>query len=257
MIIGLAQVEVLLLIVARLAGVFIAAPVFSARNFPVTAKVGFVVWISAVLWYVTPVAPRLPTQPLSLLITIFAEVALGFVIGFICNVLFIALQSAGEIIDLQMGLSVAQALDPVFGSVISVVGRLTFFVALVIFITLDGHHMVLAAFHQSFTALPVGKLAGFTSPDLVMQLLGLGATLWLTALKLAAPVVLLIFLADFTFGIVSRVAPQVNVFMLGFQVKPLLGLFGILLISPFLVKYIGRIIETFGQEFVRLMMIIK
>jgi flagellar biosynthetic protein FliR len=152
--------------------------------------------------------------------------------------------------DLQMGLSVATALDPVFGSVISIIGRLAFFTALIIFLTADGHHLVLSAFHQSFTYLPAGKMANFASPALALQMIELGSTLWLTAIKLAAPAVLLIFLSDFTFGIVSRVAPQVNVFMLGFQVKPSLGLLGILLSLPFIVKYINRLIEFMAEQMV-------
>jgi flagellar biosynthetic protein FliR len=179
------------------------------------------------------------------------------VIGFVCNFLFIAIQSAGELIDMQMGLSVATTLDPIFGAVISIVGRLTFFVALIIFFTLNGHHLILSAFHQSFTTIPAGKIADFTSYNLVNQIIALGTALWTTAVKLAGPVLLLIFISDFTFGIVSRVAPQVNVFMLGFQVKPLLGLFGISLMLPLVVRYISNLVEIIGEQIVQLLMIIK
>jgi len=257
MIISVAQIEVLVFILARIAGVFIQAPLFSSRSFPATAKIAFAVWLSIILWFVTPVSPTLPGSLFSFALTATAEVAFGFLIGFICNLIFIAIQSAGEIIDLQMGLSVASALDPVFGSVISIIGRLTFFTALVVFILFNGHHLLLSAFHQSFSVLPAGKIANFTSYQLTAQLMNLGAALWMTAIKLAAPAILLIFLSDFTFGIVSRVAPQVNVFMLGFQVKPMLGLFGILLTLPFLIKYIGKLLEIMGQNTVQLFTILK
>lgn len=257
MIINLAQIEIFLFILARIAGVFIQAPLFSSRSFPTSAKTAFAVWLAIVLWFVTPVAPRLPTSFMFFLITLAAEVALGFVIGFICNLIFIAVQSAGEIIDLQMGLSVATALDPVFGAVISVIGRLTFFVALIVFIVMDGHHLLLSAFHQSFSVFPAGKIANFATYNLAEQMIGLGGMLWMTAIKIAAPILLLIFLSDFTFGIVSRVAPQVNVFMLGFQVKPILGIFGLSLTLPFLIRYIGKLIETMGTEVVKLFAILK
>lgn len=257
MILTLAQLEVFFFILARLAGVFLQAPLFNSRSFPAAAKIAFAIWLSIVLWFVTPVFSVLPTTVFGFILTLAAEVALGFTIGFICNVLFIALQSAGEMMDLQMGLSVAQALDPVFGSVISVVGRLIFFTALITFISFDGHHLLLSAFHQSFTALPAGKIANFATYNLTEQILGLGSTLWMTAIKLAAPIILLIFLSDFTFGIVSRVAPQVNVFMLGFQVKPMLGLFGVLLTLPFLIKYVGKLIETMAEEIIKLLAILR
>jgi flagellar biosynthetic protein FliR len=257
MIITLQQLVVFFLIIGRIAGVFIQAPIFNSRSFPFFAKTAIAIWISIVIWFVTPIYQTLPESLFGIILALIFEVGIGFIIGFIVNIIFIAIQSAGEIMDLQMGLSVATALDPVFGAVISVIGRLAFFIALIIFITADGHHLILSAFHQSFTALPVGKMANFSSPNLAMQIIELGSTLWLTAIKLAAPAVLLIFISDFTFGIVSRVAPQVNVFMLGFQVKPSLGLLGILLSLPFIVKYINKLIEFMAEQLVLLSTTIK
>lgn len=245
------------MIVGRVAGVFIQAPIFNSRSFPMFGKTALAVWLSLLLWFVTPVHTTLPDSFFLILLSLIFEVALGFTIGFICNIIFIAVQSAGEVADMQMGLSVATALDPVFGAVISVIGRLAFYTALIVFIMADGHHLVLSAFHQSFTALPAGKMANFASPALAQQMIGLGSALWLTAIKLAAPVVLLIFISDFTFGIVSRVAPQVNVFMLGFQVKPSLGLIGLMLSMPFIVKYINRLIEFMAQQMIVLANAVK
>ncbi|MFC1637586.1 flagellar biosynthetic protein FliR [Candidatus Margulisiibacteriota bacterium] len=250
MIITIGQIMVFFLIIGRIAGVFLQAPLFNSRSLPFVAKTAFAVWLSLLLWFVTPVYQNLPDSVSFFILTLAFEVGVGFVIGFICNVIFIAVQSAGEMADMQMGLSVATALDPVFGAVISVIGRLAFFMALVIFVMADGHHLVLAAFHQSFVALPAGKLANFASPALAQQIISLGSMLWLTAIKLAAPAILLIFISDFTFGIVSRVAPQVNVFMLGFQVKPSLGLIGLLLSLPFIVKYINRLLEVMAEQLI-------
>ena len=252
MIITIQQLVVFFLIIGRVAGVFLQAPIFNSRSFPFFAKTAIAIWVSIVLWFVTPLHHTLPESLFAFIPSLIFEIAVGFIIGFICNIIFIAVQSAGEIMDLQMGLSVATALDPVFGAVISVIGRLAFFTALVIFIMADGHHLILSAFHQSFTALPVGKLANFSSPNLALQIIELGSTLWLTAIKLAAPVILIIFLSDFTFGIVSRVAPQVNVFMLGFQVKPSLGLLGILMTLPFIIKYINRLMGFMMEQLVLL-----
>ena len=257
MIISLEQLIVFLLIIGRIAGVFLQAPILNSRSFPFFGKTAIAIWTAIVLWFVTPVYETLPADLFTFILALVFEVAIGFVIGFIVNIIFLAVQSAGEIADLQMGLSVATALDPVFGSVISVIGRLAFFTALIVFITADGHHLVLSALHQSFTVLPAGKLANFSSPQLALQMIELGSTLWITAIKLAAPAVLLIFISDFTFGIVSRVAPQVNVFMLGFQVKPSLGLLGILMSLPFIVKYINRLIEFMAEQLLVLANTIK
>ncbi|MBU1867649.1 MAG: flagellar biosynthetic protein FliR [Candidatus Margulisbacteria bacterium] len=257
MIIPLDVIMVFFLVMARITGIFIQAPVLSARSFPAFGKTALVIWASFVLLYVIPLNQSLPTSLLGFILALILEIGIGYTIGFICNILFLAIQAAGELMDTQMGLSVASALDPVFGAQISVIGRTTFMLALTVFLIFDGHHMILSALNQSFTVLPAGKVPNFASPDLMMQMISLGSALWLSAVKLASPIILMIFLTDFAFGIVSRVAPQVNVFQLGFQLKPVVGLFGISLVAPFLVRYISKLIEVIGFELIKFLQFIK
>lgn len=258
MILALPQIEVFLFILARIAGIFIQAPVFSSRTFPSGAKMALAIWIAAVLWFVVPVNLSLMPVNFAGFITILViEVMIGFIIGFACNVIFLALQSAGELMDLQMGLSVSQAFDPLFGAAISIMGRLLFMVALMAFLLLDGHHLLLSVLHQSFRILPTPAAITLSSPALVTNIVSLGGMLWSIALQLAAPIILIIFLSDFAFGIVSRVAPQVNVFMLGFQVKPALGLLAFLFTLPLLIKHIATLLGLIAQEMLKLLTALK
>ncbi|OGC04893.1 flagellar biosynthetic protein FliR [candidate division WOR-1 bacterium RIFOXYA12_FULL_43_27] len=257
MIVSAGQVMSYLLMLARVGGLFVEAPLFNSRSIPVFLKVGIAVWFTASIWFVSPVTDTLPFSLFDFMLRLVNEAAIGFLIGFILNILFLALQAAGEIIDMQMGLSVASALDPVFGAVISVVGRFIFMTALFIFLIFNGHHLILTALQQSFTMIPAGKLANWTSPGLITEMIELGKMLWLTAIKIAGPVVLVIFLSDFAFGIVSRVAPQVNVFMLGFQVKPSLGLLTILFTFPLFIKQISKLLETSAEKILTVLMYIK
>jgi len=258
MIISEGQLFVFILVLARISGVFTMAPVFSTRSFPGIAKTAFAIWISFVLWFVIPVNPNLIPKTLAdFFVCMLAEVATGFLIGFVCNIIFIGVQAAGEIIDIQMGLSVAQAFDPVFGSSVSIVGRLFFYATLTTFFAINGHHLLLSVLHQSFSLLPLGTIPNLTSPKLVVQLMELGKTFWTIAIQLAGPILLIIFLSDFAFGIVSRVAPQVNVFSLGFQVKPMLGLIGILFCLPILVAHISSLLELMGEEMLKLMVALR
>jgi flagellar biosynthesis protein FliR len=155
-----------------------------------------------------------------------------------------------------MGLSVANALDPIFGSTVSIVGRLTFYTSLVIFLIINGHHMILSGLYESFRALPLGTLVNI-KPVFSNELLEVGVVFWQVAVQLAAPAVMVIFLSDFAFGIVSRVAPQVNVFMLGFQVKPTLGLWAILMTLPLFIRAISLLIGRMGEEIFRLFIILR
>jgi flagellar biosynthetic protein FliR len=258
MIISQLQLTVFFLIFARLAGLFIMAPAFSARTIPTLGKAALITWISIVLWFVAPIDLKaIPSTSLGFLIALVSEVAVGFTLGFICDMIFIAVQAAGELVDVQMGLSVAQSFDPIFGSTVTIIGKMFFYIALTMFFIVNGHHLLLSIIHQSFRLLPLGAVPNFASPQLVLDLIELGKTFWLIALQLSGPILLIIFLSDFTFGIVSRVAPQVNVFMLGFQVKPSLGLLGLLFLLPLFVTYLSNLLGVMGEEMLKAMAIMR
>lgn len=258
MVISLPQIEVFLFILARILGLFIQAPIFSNRTFPAFTKTAFAIWISIVFWFIVPVNLSLMPQNLFGFITALAcEVAIGFVLGFIGNTIFLAVQSAGEFIDLQMGLSVSQSFDPIFGASISIVGRMLFMVALMVFLMANGHHFILSVINQSFKMIEVPAQFNTGAPQAIEVLLDTGKFLWTTSLQLAGPIILVIFLSDFTFGIVSRVAPQVNVFMLGFQVKPVLGLLALLFSLPLFIKHISFLAGSMAEYMLRLLMAVK
>ncbi len=251
MVLTLPQIQVFLLIFARVVGIFIQAPVYSARTFPTLGKTALAVWISAAMWFSAPVEALPPNMPVFVFM-LMSEFMIGFVIGFVCNALFEALQSAGNLIDLQMGTSIASAMDPNTGAMSSMVGRLAFFMGLVVFLILNGHHMILAGVHHSFSVIPIGHTIHF-SAGLALQVVEAVSSLFLIALQLAVPALLIIFLSDFSFGIVSRVAPQVNVFMLGFQVKPSLGMLALLFSVPLITSHVGTLINQMVQEIIKVL----
>ncbi|MFH0886792.1 MAG: flagellar biosynthetic protein FliR [bacterium] len=256
MIISLHDLTIGLFIFARIAGLFAFAPLYNARTIPTWVKAALIFWLTMVLWYVVPTPNNLPAGAFSFLIGLVIEVAVGAFLGMLCQILFIAVQSAGELADTQMGLSVAAAFDPIFGASVSVVGRLTFYFALTVFIMLNGHHLIIEGLVKSFEILPIGGNI-VIHPVTFEMVLDVCATFWITTIKIAAPPVMLIFLSDFAFGIVSRVAPQVNVFMLGFQVKPTLGLLGILFSIGLLTQHIEYLILNIYQEMIKFSYILR
>jgi flagellar biosynthetic protein FliR len=258
MLISTAQLTVFLMVLARIIGLFASAPLFNSRSFPAFAKVALAIWVAGILWFVVPVrAEALPVTSMGIVLMLTSEAIIGLAMGFLTNIIFIVVQGAGEIIDMQMGLSVAQSFDPVFGAQISVIGRMTFYIALTIFLVVNGHHLLLSALNQSFRVIPVGGMINLSSPLLVLQMIELGTRFWSMALQFAGPMILIIFLSDFAFGIVSRVAPQVNVFMLGFQVKPALGLIGLMFTMPLIVKHLAGLLEYMAETAFKLLLIIR
>jgi flagellar biosynthetic protein FliR len=247
MIISYPQIEIFMLILARVAGLFIDAPILSAKSIPALVKICLAIWISAALWFVVPVK-YLPDSMPAFVFALSVEVFVGYIIGFISSIVLQSAQAAGDILDMQMGLSVANVLSPTTGAMTSITGTFMFMIALVVFLMVDGHHLVLSAIHQSFVAIPIISFIDFSKPDLLLQILALLKFFWIATIQLCAPMLLLIFLSDFSFGIISRVAPQVNVFMLGFQVKPSLGLFGLMLLSPLLIRHMMVLIGQTSNE---------
>lgn len=247
MVISLPQIEIFLLILARVAGLFIDAPLLSAKSIPSMVKMALAVWISTVLWFVVPVK-FLPDSMTAFILAIVVEVFIGYTIGFVSSIVLQSAQAAGDILDMQMGLSVANVLSPTTGAMSSITGTFMYLIALIVFLMVDGHHLVLSAIHQSFVAIPIISFIDFSKPDLLLQMLNLLRFFWIATIQLCAPMLLLIFLCDFAFGIVSRVAPQVNVFMLGFQVKPSLGLFGLMLLSPLLINHMIALMGQLSTE---------
>lgn len=210
------------------------------------AKVFGSLWIAIPLWFVIPVPDTLPTSSVALAAALGTELMIGFFLGFLGRLVLLAIQSAGEMMDVQMGLSVANVLDPSLGVQISIIGRLLFLAGMFFFLSLNGHHVLLSALYRSFEVIPVS-----TIPTLHAQsgaFLGtLGQTLWQVALQLAIPALVMLLMVDFGFGIVSRVAPQVNVFMLGFQIKPTVGIIAVFFMLPFFAPYLQNTLLTMSE----------
>jgi flagellar biosynthesis protein FliR len=163
-------------------------------------------------------------------------------IGFSCELVFTAVEFGGSLIDAQMGLSTGQTLDPMSGLSTTIVSRLLRWVAVVMFLGIGGHHMLLSALYQSFKLLPLGQPINFVGT--VNELVALGGHVFIVGAQLAMPIILIIFFLDFSLGMISRVAPQVNVFQLGFEIKPTLGAIIFIMMIPFFLNYVAPLLET-------------
>jgi len=250
LILTLAQTEVFALILARILGLFFEAPVFNYKIFPVSARIAVSLLITYVLWFVIPMPKTMPDTTITFGIALITEFAIGALIGFIARMLIIVIEVSGALMDTQMGLSVASAMDPQTGSQTTIISTFYRNIATVIFLIINGHHMLLSALNKSFKALPLGHPVYFQNA--ADQLTQLGVNLFAIGLQIAAPVILTIFLMDFAFGMISRVAPQVNVFMLGFQIKPVIGIFIFFAGIPLFVEKLSTLLIGTLEEILKL-----
>ncbi len=216
----------------RVLALFSTAPVFSLRVIPTRAKVGFALFVSLCAQPMLGDQPVIGVNSPEALGTAVQQVAVGMAMGFAVRVVFAALDLAGEFIGLQMGLNFAAFFDPASGGQISAVGRFFSRMVLLLFVVTNGHLVLLMAVVKSFDHFPTD--GNFLQSLAQMRLYELGSALFSSAFWLALPMIALLLFVNLTLGIISRVAPQMNIFAVGFPVTLTVGLMGIAATLPML-----------------------
>ncbi len=224
-------VDGFLLLLARLSGLFLSAPIFSSRQMPVRIKVFVLVLLSVTLSYVIPVGNAVSIDNAGMfLAAMVMEIVVGFTIGFVAYVVFAAIQLAGQLMDMQMGFGIVNVVDPLSGTQIPLMGNLTQTLALLMYLVIDGHHYLLQALIQSYQIVPVmGLNLGDSFFDLLMTI---AAQMFVIAVKIAAPIIIAVLVADIAMGFVARTVPQMNVFIVGLPLRILVGLITLMLMMP-------------------------
>lgn len=176
------------------------------------------------------------------------QIGVGLSIGFAVRVVFAAVELAGEVIGFQMGLNFAAFFDPTLGSQSSAVARFFGQMGSLLFVVMNGHIMVLMAVNKSIQAFPIEQSILKTLDQ--MKLFHLGTDLFASALWIAMPMIGMLLFVNLAMGFVSRVAPQINIFSVGFPATLVAGLLGIAITLPMLdqpfISLMGRVIDIFG-----------
>lgn len=224
-------VEGFVLVLARVSGLFLSAPIFSSRQMPTRLKVMVAVILGAMIAYFIPITGTDGiSNPLYMGLALISETLIGYTIGFVAYMLFAGLQLAGQLMDMQMGFAIVNVIDPQTGTQIPMMGNLTQTVALLSYLAVNGHHYLLQAVVQSYQVIPVlGLSLGGVFYD---HLFAISAEMFVIALKVAAPVVIAVLISDIAMGFIARTVPQMNVFIVGLPLKILLGLGGLLIMMP-------------------------
>lgn len=206
---------------ARILALLAAAPPFN--NAGLTTRVRLVLGLALV----TAIAPALPAMPaiepasgLGLLV-LAQQMIIGFAMGFVLRLVFSAIDLAGMMISTQMGLGFATAYDPQTAAQTPVVSELLGMLALLVFLSIDGHLMVLATLVKSFTLLPVGVWT--ISEASWLNIANAGGVIFSSGVMLALPVLVALLITNVALGVLGRVAPQLNLIVIGFPVTILLG----------------------------------
>ena len=233
----------------RIAAMLAIAPIFGARMVPLKVRLVIALLFT---WVVIPIIPTVPAvDPLSatgVLITV-QQFLLGLAFGFSLQLIFASLVIAGQTIAMGMGLGFAQMVDPQNGISVPVIGQYYMVIATLLFLALNGHLALFRALIDSFHMLPIGAEAlGREDFRAIAQW---GVHMFANAVMVALPAVASILLANVAFGVVSRSAPQLNIFGVGFPITMLFGfvilVFAINNILPELQHMLEQSLTAVGQ----------
>lgn len=228
---GSARLEFLLLIILRTSGLFLIAPILGYRTLPSTIKIGLLLILSLVL-NATLANTSVPPINNEWQLMGFAarEILIGFLIGMFFQLIFLGVQTAGALVGYQMGFALAALFDPNNSEEVSIISQFWILFASLIFLSLDGHHVLIKSYVDSYTVLPVGAIS--LNPNLAAIIAKATTYVFVLALKIASPVLLTLFLTDIALGAVSKMMPTMNVFFVGFPLKIAAGILVLALSLP-------------------------
>jgi flagellar biosynthetic protein FliR len=235
------------LVFARMLGFFRFCPIFNRKDFPSLVKIPFALIVTVfIIPFVSP--EKVLTQCDSFMLSLLLNVVVGAMIGYMAQLITVAVDSGAEMINMQMGLSSATALDPTTSAQVSILTKMISLMGILIFINLGGIFWLFKALLRSFEIFPIYAshvpLAQLIKMDLLVKMSS--NTLYM-GLQIASPVLLATLGQDIILGVISRTAPQVNVFQLSFLFKPVLGAAIMVWILPMLMNVIEDYFLSFAN----------
>ncbi|HVJ49554.1 flagellar biosynthetic protein FliR [Desulfitobacterium sp.] len=244
---GLAQflqwnVSLFLLIVSRWAGMIMLAPVFGARGVPGMVKLGLAVSLSIIVYpLIQASGPQIPNELLLYGALVIKEVLVGLVIGFVIYAITAILEGAGQLIDFQMGFTMGNMIDPVYGMQSPMMGNFQLVLATMLLLATNSHHYLIAAMVKSYSYIPVNPTALPQGLDFFVNLV---TAVFSLSIQLSLPVVGALLIADIGVGLLSRAVPQLNIFTVVFPVKIILGFVILFLAVPFFGVSVSHLFNT-------------
>ena len=218
-----AEFERFLFVFFRVGALILFVPVLGSRQIPSSMKIGFILFLSIVIFPLVQDRPVPEPQGIFELSTfLISDVTIGLGIAFIARLIFTAVQIAGTVVDFQMGFGVVNVLDPQTDTQVSVTAQFHNIIAILIFLAIDAHHFIIQAIVESFFIINPAEI-NFASITPKYMLYLFSAT-FTTAVKIAAPIMAILFFLSVGLGLVARTVPQMNVFIVGFPLQIGVGL---------------------------------
>jgi flagellar biosynthetic protein FliR len=245
--------RVFVLVMVRVSGLLVAAPVLGSGNFPVMTKAGLSALIAILLTPVIPLQPEpLPDDFASYALMALGELAVGLLMGFVMNLAFAAIQVAGQVIDMLSGFALVNVFNPALETQVPIFGFFLFIMAALLLLATNGHHLMITHLVATFERIPLGGVV--LRPALMREVSTWGRVLFVDGLIIAAPVAGSLFVAYIVMGMAGRVVPQIHLFVVGFPLTVAMSL----LMGAFVIElYLATMEGVFGRMFDNVRVLIR
>ncbi len=228
-----------MMVLTRLSAFFLVIPVFGWKSIPVRIKVAMTVLLTIFFSMITPISVNAGQISSTEAVLLMAnEATYGLALGLIATFVFAAVKLSGRIIERQMGLAMAQILDPLTGERAQPLGSLLEMIFIMLFLSANGHHLFLLIISRSYDSFPAGSIP--TIPVLTEGIIQAGSTMLLHGLKLAAPILAAFLLLMVVLAVLARMVPEMNVLFVSLPLRVGLGLLMVAIFMPFISSFVGE-----------------
>ncbi len=234
------------MVLTRISAFFIVLPVFGWKSIPVRIKVAMTVLLTIFFSMITPSAiePR-EVSLLEAILLLVNEATYGLALGLIVYFVFATVKFSGRIIERQMGLAMAEILDPLTGERAQPLGMLLEMIFILLFLSANGHHMFLLIISRSYEAFPAGSIP--TTAVLASGIIKAGSTMLVAGLRLSAPILAAFLVLMVALAVLARIVPEMNILFISLPLRVGLGLLMAAIFVPFINGFVAEFADWMGK----------
>ena len=234
------------MLLTRISAFFLVIPVFGWKSIPIRIKVAVTVLVTIFFSMITPLPFNVrQVSIIEAVLLIVNEATYGLALGLIVTILFAPVRFSGRIIERQMGLAMAQILDPLTGERTQPLGSLLEMIFVILFLSVNGHHLFLLIISRSYETFPLGTIP--TIPVLAGGIIKAGSTMFIVGLKLAAPILAAFLLLMVVLAVLARMLPEMNIFFISLSLRVGLGLLMMAIFFPFIHSFVAEFSNLMGK----------
>jgi flagellar biosynthetic protein FliR len=211
------------LVLIRVGIIFQMLPFFNARVVPILAKAGLAFIITIILFpVINTKTVEFPSTIIGMAQLVLTEFIIGIILGLLVLVFFEGIRMMGQLVGFQTGFAITNIIDPQSGAQVSILANMAYLVAMIFFLLLNGHHLLLSAVRDSFEIIPVGSLR--LNAEMFNKIIPIYGDMFAVAIKIGAPAIAALLFTNLAFGLIVKLIPQMNIMIVAFPVQIIIGL---------------------------------